>query len=185
MTTIALAPRLTALRPVARALQHRVTHAPHDPITALTRRVDLAPYRAILAYPWWTLIREAILDTRSYDGGLAAGIQLLGHTETYRDVLAPSELESHVITLGLFVLEMLDRLDDWQGYLATWDLLRTQTLCGLTYEPSAAAHSATSSMPPRTSSPRRKSMNGWRRSPSGHARQRSVGDHHVGSTSRG
>ena len=60
MTTTALAQRLTALRSVARDLERRATHAPQDPITALTRRVDSATYRAVLAYPWWTLIRQAI-----------------------------------------------------------------------------------------------------------------------------
>ncbi len=131
--TSGLAHRLTALAPVARALRRTAQHAP-DPITALTRRLDLATYRALLAYPWWSLIREAIIDTRSYDRGLDAGLRLLSHTDTYRDVLAPRELEAHVTTLSLFVLEMLDRLDDWEGYLATWHLLRTHTSCRLTYE---------------------------------------------------
>ena len=131
--TSGLAHRLTALAPVARALRRTAQHAP-DPITALTRRLDLATYRALLAYPWWSLIREAIIDTRSYDRGLDAGLRLLSHTDTYRDVLAPRELEAHVTTLSLFVLEMLDRLDDWEGYLATWHLLRTHTSCRLMYE---------------------------------------------------
>ena len=134
--TSGLAHRLTALEPVAQALRRTAHHAP-DPITALTRRLDLATYRAILAYPWWSLIRQAIVDTRSYDRGLDAGLRLLSHTDTYRDVLAPRELESHVTTLGLFILEMLDRLDDWEGYLATWHLLRTHTSCSLTYERAA------------------------------------------------
>ena len=138
MTTTALAQRVTELQPVSRALRRDTIHAPQDPITALTRKLDLATHRAILAYPWWTLIRQAIVDTRSYDRGLAAGVQLLGHTDAYRDVLPPGEIESHVTRLGFFLLEMLDRRDDWEGYLATWDLLRTHTACGLTYQPAAA-----------------------------------------------
>ena len=134
--TSGLAHRLMALAPVARALRRTAHHAP-DPIAALTRRLDLATYRSILAHPCWSLIRQALIDTRSYDRGLDAGLRLLSHTDTYRDVLAPRELEAHVTTLGLFVLEMLDRLDDWEGYLATWHLLRTHTACSLTYERAA------------------------------------------------
>ena len=139
MTTTALAQHLTALQPVSQALQRRATHAPQDPITALTRRLDLATYRAILAYPWWTLIRQAIVDTRSHDQGLAAGVQLFWHSERFRHLLPPHEIEQHVISLGFFVLDMLDRLDDWEGFLATWDLLRTQTVCAVIYEPAALA----------------------------------------------
>ena len=108
-----------------------------DPITVLTRKLDLATYRAVLAHPWWSLIRQAIIDTRSYDRGLDAGLRLLSHTDTYRGDLAPRELEAHVTTLSLFVLEMLDRLDNWDGYLATWHLLRTHAACSLTYERAA------------------------------------------------
>ena len=135
--TSGLAQLLTALPRVARALA-RTTAGLADPITALTRRLDLTTYRAILAYPWWTLIRQAMVNTRSYEQGLAAGVQLLGHTEAYRDSLPVREIEQHVITLGGFMLEMLDRLDDWEAYLDVWHLLRTHTACGLTYNRAAA-----------------------------------------------
>ncbi len=133
MTMTALVAHLTTPQPVGPGLRHRRAWGRLDPITALTRRLDLATYRAILAYPWWTLIRRAIVDTRAYDVGLDAGVQLLRHTDTYRGVLAPRVLESHVRTLCLFVLEMLDKRDEWEWYLATWSLMRTHTSCGLTY----------------------------------------------------
>ena len=132
----ALAKRLAGQPPVARALR-RTKRATSDPIVALTRRLDLATYRAILRHPAWSFIRQAIVDTRSYDSGLDAGLQLLGHTETYRDVLDQQEIESHLITLCSFVLDMLDRLDEWEGYLAAWHLVRSHTSCCLTYESGA------------------------------------------------
>ena len=83
------------------------------------------------------MIRQAIVDTRSYDRGVDAGLRLLGHTETYRNVLDTREVESHLTTLCLFVLEMLDKLDEWTGYLATWHLIREHTSCSLTYQRAA------------------------------------------------
>ena len=136
MTTTALVHHLTTRQRTARTLG-RTTHATSDPITALTRRLDLATYRTIVAYPWWMLIRKAIVDTRAYDRGFDAGVRLLRHTDTYRDELDPRELESHVRTLCLFLLEMLDKRDDWASYLATWRVMRTHTSCALTYERSA------------------------------------------------
>ena len=94
ITATALAHCVATQPPVARALRRTAHHAP-DAITALTRRLDLATYRALLAYPCWSLIRQAIIDTRSYDRGLDAGLRLLSHTDTYRDVLAPREPTPH------------------------------------------------------------------------------------------
>ena len=62
----------------------------------------------------------------------------------YRDVLDPRVIESHIRTLCLFVLEMLDKRDEWEWYLATWDLMRAHTSCGLTY-----AHTARLTHGPR------------------------------------
>ena len=137
MTTTQLVANLTAPQPVGPGRRRRQTGGGLDPITSLTRRINLATYRAILAYPWWNLIRRAIVDTRAYDRGLDAGLQLLRHSDTYRDVLDPRELESHIRTLCLFVLEMLDKGDEWERYLATWDLMRGHTSCGLTYSHAA------------------------------------------------
>ena len=144
MTMTKLVAHLTAPQPTGPGLRRRRTGGGLDPITALTRRLDLATYRAILADPWWNLIRQAIVDTRAYDRGLDAGLQLLRHTDTYRDVLDPRVIESHIRTLCLFVLEMLDKRDEWEWYLATWDLMRAHTSCGLTY-----AHTARLTHGPR------------------------------------
>ena len=52
-------------------------------------------------------------------------------------MLDTREVESHLTTLCLFVLEMLDKLDEWTRYLATWHLIREHTSCSLTYQRAA------------------------------------------------
>ena len=134
MPVTPLASRLTALQPVAIAVPRPPTTGPDpDPLMALTTGLDLQMYRAILAPRTWMFIRQAFVATRAYHRGLEAGLRLLRAADAHRAALSPRELESHIATLGLFVLEMLDRDDQWDAYLATWESVREHTDCALTY----------------------------------------------------
>lgn len=82
-------------------------------------------------------VRQAFVATRAYHCGLEAGLRLLRFADIHQRALAPREVEAHVITLGLFILEMLDRDDQWEAYLATWESVRSHTDYALTYRPEA------------------------------------------------
>ena len=105
--------------------------------TALRGRLDLFTYRSILAAPTWGFITEAVVATRAYVTGLEAGLTLLQMTEGYRAHLTPSEGAAHRRALYLFILDMLDRSDEWDGYLTAWEQIRTHTHEVLTYRADA------------------------------------------------
>ena len=114
--------------PIARgALTHRFASAVALRTTALTGRLDLFTYRSILAVPTWGCITAAVVATRAYVTGLEAGLTLLQMTEVYRACLTPSEGAAHRRALYLFILDMLDRSDEWDGYLTAWEQIRTHT----------------------------------------------------------
>ncbi len=93
----------------------------------LAARRDLSTYRRIMTEPTWEFITEAVIATRAYETGLEAGLLLLRFTEDHRDELTPPEFEGNMVRVYGFVLEMLDRLDQWDAYLAAWAQIRTRT----------------------------------------------------------
>ena len=95
--------------------------------SGLTRRLDLARYRRIMADPTWDFVEQATVATRSYETGLEAGFLLLRFTEEHREELAPATFQDNMIRLYYFVLDMLDRLDQWDAYLDAWAQIRTNT----------------------------------------------------------
>ena len=96
--------------------------------------LDLWTYRSIMADGTWGFIVQAVIATRGYAHGLDAGLLLLGLTEVRRPELSAQEVDDHSVKLYTFVLEMLDRLDQWEDYLAAWHQLRAHTTHALTYE---------------------------------------------------
>ncbi len=102
--------------------------------TALKGRIDLNTYRALLATPTWYFVTQAVVTTRSYASGFEAGLQLLQFTEEHRDDLAPREIDANSKLLYWFLLDMLDRLDEWDAYLDAWQQIRTHTDLALTYD---------------------------------------------------
>ncbi len=111
--------------------------APLCRATALTARLDLSSYRRIMAVPTWGFVLQAIIATRSYAKGLEAGLLLLRFTEENRERLAPTEFESNRADLYCFLLDMLDRLYQWEAYLAAWGQIRAHTAYALSYSPQA------------------------------------------------
>ena len=103
--------------------------------TALSARLTRWSYRAIMALPRWYFIVQAIVVTRSYDTGLEAGLQLLAFTHAHRDALDPAEFDRNARHLYLFLLDMLDRLDEWDGYVSAWAQIRAHVPYTVTYTP--------------------------------------------------
>ena len=104
---------------------------------ALTNRLDLNMYRSILADPTWPFIVQAVIVTRSYTTGFDAALRLLEFTDAHRDQLAPREIDLHHKALYWFLLDMLDRLDEWDAYLEVWQQIRKHTDLTLTYSVAA------------------------------------------------
>ncbi len=105
--------------------------------TVLTGRLDLARYRQIMAYPTWEGVVQALIATRSYAKGLEAGLELLRFAEANQERLTPREFESQMMRLYYFLLDMLDRADQWEPYVAAWEAIRAHTSYPLRYNPTA------------------------------------------------
>ena len=75
----------------------------------------------------WTCLFQAVRETRSYEAGLDAGLLLLRVAERHHARLSRREFAAHRKQLYWFILEMLDRLDRWEAYLATWARVRART----------------------------------------------------------
>ena len=103
--------------------------------TALSARLTLSTYRAIMATPGWYFIVQAVVVTRSYENGLEAGLQLLAFGQAHRDALDPAEFDRDARNLYLFLLDMLDRSDDWAGYVSAWAQIRAHVSFTVTYTP--------------------------------------------------
>ena len=106
---------------------------------ALKGPADLATYRTIVGAGTWVWLRQAVCDTRSYQAGLDLGLLLLRVVDLHRPQLDPHECASHRRRLYGFVLDMLDRLDQWDAYLETWHRLRKHTADAVPLEPCARA----------------------------------------------
>ena len=103
----------------------------------LTERLNLSRYRRIMADPTWDFVVQALIATRSSAKGLEAGLQLLRFAEANRERLTPTEFEAHMPRLYAFLLDMLDRADQWEEYLTTWEAIRANTSYALRYNPAA------------------------------------------------
>lgn len=101
--------------------------------TILKECLNIKKYRTILSYPTWDLIQKAVISTRSYQESLDAGLLLLKYTELNKDRLTEHEFEENIKKLFYFILEMLDRLDQWEEYIETWESVRKNTKLSLTY----------------------------------------------------
>ncbi len=104
-----------------------------QPYETALKVLDLHGYRSIMAAGTWGFVVQAVVASRGYARGLDAGLLLLRFTDTHRDELPPREVEDNRRQLYLFVLDMLDRLDQWDAYLDAWRHLRAQTTYASTY----------------------------------------------------
>ncbi len=104
---------------------------------ALQSLGDLHTYRTMMGTWTWMYLFQAVRDTRSYEAGLDAGLLLLRVAEQHHAHLSRREFAAHRTQLYWFILEMLDRLDWWDAYLATWARVRAHTTYARTEHPSA------------------------------------------------
>ena len=78
---------------------------------------------------------QAVVVTRSYHTGLEAGLRLLAFSQAHRDALDSAEFDWNVRQLFLFLLDMLDRSDEWDEYLSAWAQIRAHVPYTVTYMP--------------------------------------------------
>ena len=97
------------------------------------RAVDLAMYRALRSHPTWGLVTQLLVTTRSYDTGLELALALLVVADRYEARRPAHEAARSPVPLYDLLLDMLDRLDEWETYLAVWHQLRRHTTETLTY----------------------------------------------------
>ena len=104
------------------------------PAPALKNLADLATYRTIMADETWGWLTEAVRVTRSYQAGLDLGLLLLRVIELHQPHLSRAGVAAHRRRLYWFILDMLDRLDQWDAYLATWERVRAHAAETLIYQ---------------------------------------------------
>ncbi len=100
---------------------------------ACVRAVDLAMYRALRSDPTWGLVTQLLVTTRSYDTGLELALALLVVADRYEALRPAHEAARSPVPLYSLLLDMLDRLDEWETYLAVWHQLRRHTTDTRTY----------------------------------------------------
>jgi hypothetical protein len=92
--------------------------------------LDWQAYRSIMGDLWRPLL-QSLLAARAYPEGADFALRLLEASDQYREHLTPELYRQHRTTLYIFLLTMLDRSDNWEGYLAAWQDIREKT--GLTF----------------------------------------------------
>jgi hypothetical protein len=75
----------------------------------------------------WKALWRDIDETQAYDDGLEAGLRLLQATQHHRAQLGDRGYQANQILLYRSILEMLDKAERWDVYLAVWETIRTQT----------------------------------------------------------
>ena len=131
--TRTLTSRLPVQRPTGCAQRPQASGRELDQIAALTKVLDLQTFRSIMAYPTWNFVCQAIVASRSYERGWDGGLLLFRYAEEHQDNFGRAEFESYCVQLWFFILEMLDRLDEWDAYLTAWESVRAHTDYALTY----------------------------------------------------
>jgi hypothetical protein len=90
-------------------------------------KLDLKRYRKIMGYPLWGYLCQAVDITRSYQEGLEFDLLLIRFTEDNLHKLSEREHSCNLKRLYRFALRMVDALDRWEEYLATWKTMRANT----------------------------------------------------------
>jgi hypothetical protein len=103
----------------------------------VVRRLTLHTFRALLSYPTWNYVRQAAINTRSYQTGLDGALILLRAADEYKPMLTPKEHARCMQDIFQFILTCLDKLDRWEEYLQAWEQIRRNTNYAMTYNRSA------------------------------------------------
>ncbi len=103
-----------------------------DWLTRLLARPAAAPldwdtFSVTMHDATWKALWRDIDATQAYDDGLEVGLRLLQATEYHRAQLGERGYQAHQILCYRSILEMLDKADRWDEYLAVWEIIRRQT----------------------------------------------------------
>ena len=95
--------------------------------------LDLSVLDRVLSWPTWRFVQEMIVATRRYEEGLEAGVVMFSFLEDHREKLPEQTYSDYAKKLLWFVLDMMDRSDQWEEYLQTWESIRKTTCFHLVY----------------------------------------------------
>lgn len=95
-------------------------HLPTD----LIKFPTIEKYREMMNQQYWSYSRRTILYLREYEAGLQGIEYLLRLTDLFKNELTGEEVRANRHKLWSFYLQLLDKLDRWEDYLATVEMLR-------------------------------------------------------------
>jgi len=96
-------------------------------IRNLAKHLPIEKFREILSYPIFSLIRETIDYTRSYEVGLESWLRLLEFAENNQKSFGKKEQDQYLEKLYLSILHTLDCLDRWEEYFDLWEKIFANT----------------------------------------------------------
>jgi hypothetical protein len=92
-----------------------------------TEPPDWDTFSVTMSDSTWKALWRDIDATQAYDDGLEVGLRLLQATQAHRATLGERGYQVQQIRCYRSILEMLDKADRWDVYLATWESIRTRT----------------------------------------------------------
>jgi hypothetical protein len=92
-----------------------------------TEPLDWDTFSVTMHDATWKALWRDIDATQAYDDGLEVGLRLLQATQHHRARLGERSYQANEILCYRSVLEMLDKADRWDVYLAAWETIRTRT----------------------------------------------------------
>jgi len=95
--------------------------------TLYKSKLTFPKFKEIMSFPIWNYSQIAIIKTRAYENGLDGVIALLNLNETFRERMTISRFELNKIRIFYFVLDLLDRLDRVEDFLAVWGQIQQES----------------------------------------------------------
>lgn len=92
-----------------------------------TEPLDWDTFSVTMRDATWKALWRDIDANQAYDDGLEVGLRLLQATQHHRAQLGERVYQANQILCYRTILEMLDKADRWDVYLAAWDTIRSQT----------------------------------------------------------
>ena len=97
----------------------------------LASGLTLPRFRALLAYPTWGYVCQAVHAARLYREGYEAGLELIAFLDDHATEFSPADVRQHLLSLAHLILDCLDRMDRWEEFLDWHERARVQTGYGL------------------------------------------------------
>lgn len=96
--------------------------------------------RLLTKHPNWSIATDLMVATRSYDIGVSFAASVLSNSALLSSKLTESETDRIQHIASTFLLEMLDKADMWEQYLAWFWFLRHNTDNYLRYDLHILSH---------------------------------------------